>query len=200
MLIEVRGVVGQAHAVADAAAVPEVGFNVIGVRRQAQRVVVLDVAHRPVVEQAVAAADDVLALAVDVPRGVDAREREGAAVRQARQPGAHRCRRSRRRSAACTSRDRGTSPRSDRRATGEVAALAVQLLVVRPLAETHAVFQREVRLELPAVLREGVHVPVPELAIRHAGERLALDRRALRRASRCGPTSMSAAELPVPFA
>ena len=57
-------------------------LDVIRIRRQTQRVVVLDVAHRPVVEQAVAAADDVLALAIDVPRGVDARERERAAVRQ----------------------------------------------------------------------------------------------------------------------
>ena len=50
---------------------------------------------------------------------------------------------------------------------------------VGPLAKADTVFEREVRSELPAVLREAVEVPVPELAVRHARERVALNRRSL---------------------
>ena len=61
----------------------------------------------------------------------------------------------------------------------EVAAEAVQLLVVRPVAEAHAVLERQVRAQLPAVLREGVDVPVAELAERLPGRRVAGACRAL---------------------
>ena len=71
----------------------------------------------------------------------------------------------------------------------EVAAEVVQLAVVRPVAGAHAELEREVRTQLPAVLRERVDVPVPPLALGGCACPGRLARR---------PVSMSATALPVP--
>ena len=73
-------VVGQAHAVAVVGAGPEIGGDLVGVWREPERIVVLDVAHVAVEVNSVTAAEHVVALAVDVPGAADARQRERIAV------------------------------------------------------------------------------------------------------------------------
>ena len=146
----------------------------VGIRREAKRLIVLNVAHVAVVEQPVSAADHVVAAAVDVPGEVDPRQRERRAVGQ-------------------NARLRATSgdvahavdplerARIEERALRrivqrrrEVAAFAAQLAVVRPESAANAVFERDVRLELPAVLRERIEIPVAEPTVRLARRRLAV--------------------------
>src|SRR5439155_21521282 len=63
----------------------------------------------------------------------------------------------------------------------EVPALgAAQLAVVRPVAAAHAEFECKVRPDLPAVLREGIEIPIAKLAIGLTQRRLSVPRRSLR--------------------
>src|SRR4051812_9488592 len=61
----------------------------------------------------------------------------------------------------------------------EISAELVQFNVVRPVAEAHAIFQREVPLQFPAVLREGVGIPVPPCAGRLTGRWISVHGRPL---------------------
>src|SRR5205823_6957661 len=140
--------------------------------RQVERLIVFDVPHIAVVEEPVTAADHVSALAVDIPRDVDAWQRKRRSVGQdtgLRASGvdvAH--------TVDALERPRveeGTLRRIVQRRR-EVAALPIQLLVVGPGTKPHAVLEREIVPELPAVLRERVDVPIAELAVRFADCRL----------------------------
>src|SRR5262249_41846685 len=152
------------EAIPVAAARPEIRPDDIRVRRQPERLVVLDVAHVPVVEQPVPAAQHVVPLAVDVPGGVHAWQRARRPVLEdalRRTPRIH---------VADTVQQlegTGIQKRSGVRLVEvriEVATLTIQLPVVRPVTDPDAVLQREVRADLPAVLRERVEIPVPEFA------------------------------------
>ena len=176
-----RRVVGQARAVAVAAAVPEVGVDLVGVRARGAACCRTRRCPCSGCRTCRSRRGATLLPSPSMSHATLTRgSANGAAVRQDAGRARSRCRRSRRRSAAGTcpgSRNEPLRRVVERRR--EVAAQAVQLLVVRPVAEAHAVFEREVRLELPAVLRERVDVPVAELAERLAGRRVALGRRAL---------------------
>ena len=172
-------VVGEPDAVAVAAASPEVRCDLIGVRRQAQRIVVLDVAHVPVVEHAVAAAHDVVALAIDIPRSADARQGKRSAIVEDAGRGAARL-------DVAQAVQLLVGPGVEERARvrvvevgREVAAEAIQFTVVRPVAEADAVFHREVRPQSPAVLGERIEVPVAPFAGGLARGRVAVARRSL---------------------
>src|SRR5207342_2650633 len=108
------------------------------------------------------ATKDVLALTVEIPREVDARHRERAAVVE----DARRCAPARHVADAVEDlvRRRIEELRLRRIVLRrvEVTAESVEFLVVRPVAEPRAVFQRQVWLQLPGVLGEAVHVPEAE--------------------------------------